>query len=107
MPKLAAHTALAEGAARPDPHDFKLSREDWESAVFINASHFVLSRRLGIGEYSRVEFATWPEVLAAMATAPQPERIFLYAVTEAGRSVNLNGPLYPEHWSALWAKWRA
>jgi hypothetical protein len=76
---------------------------EFEEAVFCAASHFVLSRRVGIGQYERIEVRTSPEARALLAAAPQPDRVFVYAVTAEGRSTLLNGArMRSGRWDQLW-----
>jgi hypothetical protein len=60
-------------AKRPDPHDFSQSREAWEESVFINARYFALNLRRGVGDYARMELATFAEVEAQLAIEPEPD----------------------------------
>jgi hypothetical protein len=76
---------------------------EWEESVFIAADHFVLARRLGVGEYERVEVATWPEVKTHLSGMARPDRVFIYAVTAEGRSTLLNGDrMRNGRWDLLW-----
>jgi hypothetical protein len=62
-----------------------------------------LARRTGVGEYQRVELATWPEVKTHLSGAPEPDRVFIYAVTAQGRSTLLNGDrMRNGRWDELW-----
>lgn len=68
---------------RPE-HDFKQSRDEWETTVIAAAVTFTTARFLGRGQYDRREFAT---LAGAIADAGDDRRAMVYAVTEAGRSV--------------------
>jgi hypothetical protein len=96
-------TDTAKPKRRSHPHDFRQSLSEWEESVFIASDHFVLSPRLGVGEYQRVEVASWPEVKTHLSGMPQPDRVFVYAVTVAGRSTLLNGDrMRNGRWDQLW-----
>jgi hypothetical protein len=97
----------AAAKKRPQPHDFTQSLDQFEEAVFVNADHFVLARRLGVGEYYQMQCKTWPEV-KALIDHVNIDQIFIYAVTAEGRSTLLNGArMRNGRWDQLWQKWRA
>ena len=87
---------------KPDPHNFKVSQTEWEDAVFVNASYFILTRRTGINQYHKETVQTFPMLVQLRNSKDEPHRFFMYAVTDKGRSVCLNGDKYPEHWRKLW-----
>lgn len=72
-------------AGEPEPNS-RGSVEDWEDAVFNAAGYFTVFRRMGRGETTTVEYATFCE--AAVEAWHDPSAL-VYAVTPKGRSVCL------------------
>jgi hypothetical protein len=91
----------------PLEHDFNVTADQWEAAVFRNATSFRL-HRYWRGGRSEAEVATFPEAVttATMALddpAAPGARVIVYAVADTGRFIAIP-PQRWQHYLEVWEK---
>lgn len=84
----------------PLEHDFNVTADQWETAVFRNATSFRL-QKFWQGGRSDAEATTFPEAMTlaaqAMDNPDEPNaRVLIYGITDTGRFLALPQKRWPE-----------